>query len=461
MRSATSVADEEALVLEFLRAQAGFRVSDARRSELSARIEKLRKRLEVGEGELVRRLESDRQLFDELVTEMTVGETYFLRDPVQLEIIRKVVLPSLISSRQNLRVWSAGCSTGEEAYSLAILLEQEGLSARSTILATDISRVALERAAKGVFKPWSFRKEDPSLAPYFSRHGKSQTVCERIRRRVRFAYLNLASDEYPALENGTALIDLLMCRNVLIYLDESAIKAVASRFYECLSDGGWLITGPSDPPLWNLAPFTAELVDGAVLYRKQKPKRSCARSKGPARVGEGLRSKSRPSTVSTIERTLKAFPIAESAQSIGGAERQLSAPEAWSQRVMEVARTEGPERAAAVAADAIARHPSSTSLRYLHSLLMVALAKDDEAQDELRRLIYLDRSLAVVHFTLATLLQRRGDLGRARRMFENAYRICAAQAPSEIVPLSEGTSAGALAASAKAQIARLASAGRA
>jgi chemotaxis protein methyltransferase CheR len=454
VRAAHSIAQEEELVLEYLRAKAGLRIPEFRRSELRACLTALRRRFQICEGDLVRRLEAEQPIFDELISHATVGETYFFRDPVQLDTIRKVVLPSLASTRQNLRVWSAGCSTGEEAYSFAILLEQEGLLARSTILATDISRMALEHAAKGVFKPWSFRQDDPSLAPYFSASGRNRYLCGRLRARVRFAYLNLALDKYPSLENGTALIDLLMCRNVLIYLDESSIRTIASRFYDCLADGGWLITGPSDPPLWSHAPFTAEVVDGAVLYRKSKPPPLNAAARLPKRTSEARRETARAATAFSTKRKSRTGSLPRLPERAEPALRELP-QETLSQRIMDVARSEGLEQAAAIAADAVSSHPSSTSLRYLHSLLLMALARDREAQEELRRLIFLDRSLAVAHFTLAMLLQRKGDLGRARRLFENAYRLCSTRSASEIVPLSEGTSAGALAASAKAQVANL------
>lgn len=455
MRTANAIAQEEELVLQYLRRKAGFRIPEFRRSDLTACLTELRRRFQIREGDLVRRLEAEQPIFDELISRATVGETYFFRDPVQLDTIRKVVLPSLASTRQNLRVWSAGCSTGEEAYTLAILLEQEGLLARSTILATDISRPALEHATKGIFKPWSFRQNDPALASYFSASDKNRRLCERLRARVRFDYLNLVLDKYPSLENGTALIDLLMCRNVLIYLDDSSIRIIASRFYDCLADGGWLITGPSDPPLWNLAPFTAEIVDGAVLYRKIRPRPVAAASRRPSRTSEARPAMARAGKGSSTERKSR------TGTSVRPPDRAEPAPyelpqESLSQRIMDIARSEGLERAAAVTADAVSMQPSSTNLRYLHSLLLMALARDQEAQEELRRLIYLDRSLAVAHFMLATLLQRRGDLGRARRLFENSYRLCSTQPASEIVPLSEGTSAGTLAASAKAQIANLA-----
>lgn len=454
MKTAPSMAREEGLVLEFLRRKAGFRIPEFRRSELTASLPALRRRFQIREGDLVRRLEAEQPIFDEIISHATVGETYFFRDPVQFDTIRKVVLPSLASTRQNLRVWSAGCSTGEEAYSLAILLEQEALLARSTILATDISRMALEHAAKAIFKPWSFRQEDPSLAPYFSTSGKNRHLCERLCARVGFAYLNLASDEYPSLENGTALIDLLMCRNVLIYLDESSIQTIASRFYDCLADGGWLITGPSDPPLWNLAPFTAEVVDGAVLYRKGKPSPVNAAPRQPARPSEARREMARATKAVSTERKSRTGSLPRRPERAVPVLRELP-QQPLCQRIMDVARSEGLELAAAIAADAVSSHPSSIGLRYLHSLLLMALARDQEAQEELRRLIYLDRSLAIAHFTLAALLQKGGDLVRARRLFENAYRLCSTQPASEIVPLSEGTSAGALAASAKAQIANL------
>src|SRR5205085_1716639 len=126
---------------------------------------------------------------------------------------------------QRLRVWSAGCATGEEAYSLAILLEEllPDLAFWDVqILATDINRRSLARAQVGVYSPWSFREVPEGIqARYFTVQGRNFEVLPRIRERVSFAYLNLVEDNYPSLLNHTHDLDLILFRNVLIYFGEA------------------------------------------------------------------------------------------------------------------------------------------------------------------------------------------------------------------------------------------------
>src|SRR4051812_1125694 len=138
---------------------------------------------------------ADPAALDDLIVELTVGETYFLREPGQFEFIRREVLPEVRRRKGAdavIRAWSAGCASGEEAYSLAILFEQEGLASQTHILATDISRAALAKARQSVYSSWSLRGEGARIAEgYLSPRGDRFVLDERIRRRVSFEYLNL------------------------------------------------------------------------------------------------------------------------------------------------------------------------------------------------------------------------------------------------------------------------------
>src|SRR5438876_76797 len=166
-------------------------------------------------------LATDAAVLDDLIVELTVGETYFIREPGQFEFLRREVLPEIRARKgaeQTIRVWSAGCASGEEAYSLAILFEQEGLAEKTHILATDISRAGLARARQAVYSSWSLRGEGARTAEaYLSRRGDRFVLEDRLRRRVAFEYLNLALDVYPSFGTGTWGMDVILCRNVLIY----------------------------------------------------------------------------------------------------------------------------------------------------------------------------------------------------------------------------------------------------
>lgn len=456
-------ADEKAL--DQLTAHTGLRFSDARRREATAGLRRIQKRLQVSSPEqLVQRLPSDRQVFDAVMEEITVGETYFFRDPAQFSAIREVVLPALLQCRHEapLRIWSAGCSTGEEAYSLAIILEEEGLSHRASILATDISAAALHRARCGEYGRWSMRGDpEGRLGAYFSREGAKFVIAERLRNRVRFESLNLASDVYQSSACETDRLDLVLCRNVLIYFSDSHVRTVARRLYDSLADGGWLVTGASDPPLWQHAPFTTVILPGAFLYRRldgTKPRKrelptSPFRQEPPfdkQALGPASCSPPRAQSIAGISKREDAKNAAQNGGKTGGPADE----KAWIDRIRKLSARDivGAEEAAS---EALSRHPLSIEIHYLRALLLVALDRHDEAVAMLRRLLYIDRSLAVVHLALGTLLERRSDFRGARRCFDTARRLAAARPPGEEVPLGEGQCAARIAEGAKARMAQL------
>ena len=183
-----------------------------------------------------------------LASHLTVGETYFLRERRSFEALEAHVLPELLRVRRNgekrLRFWSAGCCTGEEPYSMAIrlswMLDLEKWNV--SILGTDINPRFLKKAAEGVYGSWSFRDTpDGFKERYFEKRGANQhEILPWIRKRVNFTLLNLAEDVYPALENGTNAIDVIFCRNVLMYFDPKRARSAIERLHRALVDGGWL-----------------------------------------------------------------------------------------------------------------------------------------------------------------------------------------------------------------------------
>ncbi len=187
------------------------------------------------EIDFVRWLETNDLAFDDLVAELTIGETYFLRAPAQFAFIRREVLPALRSGRSAtnpIRAWSCACSSGEEPYSLAMVHEEEGLAGQSRILATDISRAALKKASAASYSSWSFRTTDATWrSRYFNDRGDRYELQERIRRKVDFRYLNLAADVYPSMHSDTWALDLVLCRNVLIYFSPEVIEPRLPRTF--------------------------------------------------------------------------------------------------------------------------------------------------------------------------------------------------------------------------------------
>ena len=190
-----------------------------------------------------------RETIARLVDAVTIKETFFVREPRQLDAIpwRVLLDRARAAGSHDVRVWSAACATGEEAYTLA-MLASEALGANDapvSILATDISTSALEGALAGRYRERSVRDVEPGLRRlYFDEVGDELVVGRRLRRLVRFAPHNLAHDPIPPL--GEAAFDLILCRNVLIYFDGATVERVIHGLEQALRPGGMLILGSAD-----------------------------------------------------------------------------------------------------------------------------------------------------------------------------------------------------------------------
>ncbi|MGE0684953.1 MAG: protein-glutamate O-methyltransferase CheR, partial [Candidatus Binatia bacterium] len=212
-----------------------------------------------------------------LATYLTVGETYFFREPRSFEVLEQEILPPLIQERRNdarrLRFWSAACCTGEEPYSIAMLLHRllPDLAAWKTdILATDISPRFLCKAAEGVYGQWSFRSISPAVqAQHFRQTPKGlYAISSALKKMVSFTQLNLVEDVYPSPTNNTTGIDIVFCRNVLIYFTAQRIRRILTQLYQALNEGGWLIVSPVETAFAMDSPFTTVQFPGVTLFRK-------------------------------------------------------------------------------------------------------------------------------------------------------------------------------------------------
>lgn len=221
--------------------------------------------------------ELDRSELDTIACRLTIGETYFFREKKSFDALEAHILPEIISSRsgkdQRLRIWSAGCSTGEEAYSIAILLSRliPDLSRWNiTILATDVNPVFIRKASRGEYGEWSFRGVPRWLKDkYFTKNGEVRyQLADAIRKMVTFARLNLAEDPYPSLLNNTNAMDIIFCRNVLMYFSQEGMKKTIGNFHHSLLDGGWLVVSPCEASHALFPGFKAVNFNDAVFYRK-------------------------------------------------------------------------------------------------------------------------------------------------------------------------------------------------
>jgi chemotaxis protein methyltransferase CheR len=419
--------------LSYFSAQTGLVFPGLRRRDFEAGVLRIMARRHLrGTGDPPDRIRLDTSLLDELVAELAVHETYFFREPAQFEAIRRRILPQLQDERGPqavFNIWSAGCATGEEPYSLAILLEQERLLARCRIRATDISRAALARAAAATDSDWSFRGTEAASDPrYFRRRGARFCLDARLRDQVAFEALNLMSGPYPPPPLGAAGFDLILCRNVLIYFDQPTMARVAGWLFDALNDGGWLIMAPADPPLWDWTPFEVLTTPEGILYRKRAAKRHAARLLcPPLSPPPGLT----PAGSIAGAKTVVVVDPARGRAPGGGDPRKAQPgrdldcePSDSLIRIKQLTNSAGSASAEPLAAAATARHPMVPEFHYLHAILLLDLNRWDEAQAAVQQVLYLDRDLAAARLLLGSILRRRGDLGGALRAYRNALDCC-------------------------------------
>ena len=222
-------------------------------------------------SELLRAIRKSNVEYEALLERLLTQETSFFRYPAVFEAFEKRVLPELHAKKfwkdpRTLRVWSAGCSTGEEPYSIAItILDTLSLADawNVEILATDVGRHALKHAERGLYSGRSISSVKPAqLAAHFTAAKDGYQVKPRVRKLVSFAQMNLASPVY------LGRMDLIFCMNVLIYFSEARRAALVQRFYEALQPGGYLFLGHSESISKMTVKFQAIVLGDCILYRK-------------------------------------------------------------------------------------------------------------------------------------------------------------------------------------------------
>ncbi|MBR8827137.1 MAG: tetratricopeptide repeat protein [Gomphosphaeria aponina SAG 52.96 = DSM 107014] len=219
--------------------------------------------------------------WEKLFLLLTNTESYFFRDQGQFNLLRNPIIPEIIERQQNsksIRICSAGCSTGEEPYSLAILLKEligDLAQWNLQIWGIDINQEALLKARKGIYSAWSFRSVDEEIQRRYFREIKNQYHLESsIKQMVKFHQVNLVKDLLPQPQLDLKDFDLIICRNVFIYFDTQAVSNVLDKFYHSLQPLGYLLTGHAELYGQNLSRFEAKLFPDSIIYQRQRETQS-------------------------------------------------------------------------------------------------------------------------------------------------------------------------------------------
>jgi len=414
-----------------------------------------------------------------LASHLTISETYFWREPQGFEALVEQILPGLIRAREKgerrLRIWSAGCASGEEPYSIAIALHRllpVPEDWRITILATDINPGILRRAMAGVYGGWSFRSLPKWMKEkYFHRKKDGRFgILPEIRKMVTFAYLNLVEDLYPSPLNNTNAMDLIFCRNVLMYFTPERAVQVGQRLYNSLVDGGWLMVGASELSQFIFPQFASVHFPGAIVYRKET---------GEPRPAEVFRFDGNSSPKKMVQQERESATGIEKA-ALPPLRESAWIPEVESALPNQVTFIETPDRfvsgldaaahdnkregeeatfditfriraladqgklAEALSAcdEAIAADKLDPGMHYLRATILQELNGHGEAIAALKRALYLDPNFVPAHFAIGNLMLRRGNARAAKKSFENVLALLSACRAEDILPEFEGLTAG-------------------
>jgi chemotaxis protein methyltransferase CheR len=358
-----------------------------------------------------------------LLDGVTVQETHFFRNAPQMTALRRRVLPELLrrtaGRERPLTIWSAGCSTGEEPYSLAMMvldLASPAAVLPPRIVATDVSAAALATARRATYAGRSLESAPVGMQErwFEPRHGAAMTVSPKVRALVDLRLHNLVTEE-PPFDPGE--VDLVVCRNVTIYFDRATTRRLVNTFHRVLAEGGYLLLGHSET-LWQVSDdFTLVPVGDAFVYRRSHDSRQDAPSPRPVRSARGQGADTRTGARAVQPRAAgpsravaaaHPSPIADLNTALGEARAALAAGD-----------YEGATRAGAAAVQEESLQPVAYVVL---GRALTATGQDAAAADVLRKAVYLDPTAGDAHFLLAGALSRQGLHGSAAVSYRAAAK---------------------------------------
>jgi chemotaxis protein methyltransferase CheR len=360
-------------------------------------------------------------LVDRLIDEVTVHETSFARDMPRLAAIdwRALHRAARAAGSDTIRVWSAGCATGEEAYTLALL----AISAFAPgtppvdILGTDISGAVIAAAETGCYRPRAVRALDPRLRQRYLERQADGTYCVsgRLRSLARFGRHNLIHDPYPP--PGEARFDLILCRNVLIYFEPVLARQVAELLSGSLRGGGTVVLGAADvlqvspartgeprSARASVLPGVSALPAAGAIARPATGEQAPAAAAGPVREAQGEAVREPPE-----------HAAAPTGQRVLTRDQRVTA-------TLTAAASGDRTVALEHAASLVAAHPLDADAHFLHGLVALEAGEPAKARDALRQALVADPSFCIAAFTLGRAYDALGDRSAARRAYLQALR---------------------------------------
>lgn len=394
----------------------------------------------------------------------TVGETYFFRHKELYNLLEYQVIPEIISSREvnnkHLKIWSAGCSTGEEVYSIAIVLYKllDLNIWNMTLMGTDININSLKKGNNGTYTEWSFRDVPQNYKKlYFQTNSRGEyEVLPYLKEMVSFSYLNLVKDYFPSMMNNTQEVDIIICCNVLMYHESSVRREIIRKFYNSLSDGGWLFVSPSETFMINNTEFDRVSFPNITGFKKcvkkspeievhrvkqvnNTEKRSVEASDSYRDSGDlsvqteaakklfqqGLYDDSAGLLTNILNRDNNNFEAIYLMAKIQANRGKLSEAIKLCERGMDINKLE-------------------PGIYYLYASILQEMESYKKAIDMLHKVIYLDNTYIIAHFSLGIIYHQQHNSKESKKYFKNTFKLLEECNANDILPDTEGVTAGRL-----------------
>jgi chemotaxis protein methyltransferase CheR len=408
-----------------------------------------------------------REYIEILAANLTINETYFWREPQTFEALEQTIIPELIRNRQygnkRLRIWSAGCSTGEEPYSIAIALKRTIPDIKNwniSILATDINPRILRKAAAGEYTKWSFRGVPKWLKEnYFVQKPDNKLgIIQEIREMVTYEYLNLAEDIYPSSLNDTNAMDIIYCRNVLMYFTQSRFRQVARGLFNSLIPGGYLVVSASELSMLNFPDFVPVNLSGITIYQKTSKKiidRHRTTVEEIPIIPITLQVPQKPEYIfkwinpssGSVSNTIKKGKVKSVSQKINSELSDKSklidpASDEYILLIRSLANQGKLTEAIELSKSAIASNKIDPRLHYLYATILRENDQVDEAIASLKRALFLNSNFVLAYYSLEKIYEHLGDFKNAKKCNNNVLSILNKYGQDDILFESEGLTAG-------------------
>lgn len=408
------------------------------------------------------------EILDAIALELTIGETYFLRDKKMFDILEQCIIPENMVDKK-LKFWSAACSTGEEPYSIAIVLDRAIPDIKNwdiKILASDINKYALQKAQKGVYRPWSFRETNfPNKNYYFKKNDSgSFEINENIKKMVKFFNLNLISEKYPSILNGTTNCDIIFCRNVLIYFSLNTVKKVIEQLYHCLTPGGLLILSATELPLvpenlfelvnlcGNLVlqkPIDTMAIPNSPKFKLNKNRNNRINFNFPEKINNQNKRIRKPE-----EKTKKINENTAIKASDNGQTRLFATDEKYKEAELLADKGKYKE-ALQMCKEAIDEAPLQVKWNYLYSVVLFESNELIDAAKAISKVLYLDTDNVMGHIMSGHINNALGKKRISKKSFDNALMLLNNLNNDDVVNGSGGESVKRLKATIEAVYGRL------